>query len=405
MEIKGLYDTAIVYTDNIEQQAIHQIKTLMDQPMSLYSHTRIMPDVHAGAGCVIGYTAKLTDKIVPNLIGVDIGCGVLAVNLPISYERIKDNLEALDLFVRNEIPSGREINKCQQSFLSSKFTSKVKEVCANTGQDFNYVINSLGSLGGGNHFIEIDKNETDDCWLLVHSGSRNFGLKIANFHQRKAKERNFKEERSQLIAELKSQYTGEELGKKIAEIKIKKPETGLEFLEGSDLEDYAFDMTVAQEFASINRKMIALKILRFFNLDFYPAEGNLSIESVHNYIDFDQEIIRKGAIDASKGEKVVIPLNMRDGVILGIGKGNEDWNFSAPHGSGRTMSRTEARKTLSLTKFQEEMDRVYSTSVSEQTIDEAPEAYKPSEEIIKYLEPTVEVKERLYPIWNFKALE
>jgi tRNA-splicing ligase RtcB len=263
---------------------------------------------------------------------------------------------------------------------------------------------SLGTLGGGNHFIEADRDEDGNFWILVHTGSRNFGLKVANHYQKIAKKTLDSNYRKKVIEELKKNYSGFELGERIRNIPSISIEPGLEYLEGEDLKNYISDMKVAQVYAHYNREAILEKILEFLGLMEIGGVEEI-VESVHNYINTSQGLIRKGAIDATKGKKLIIPLNMRDGAIIGIGKGNSDWNYSAPHGSGRLMSRTKAKENLSLGEFKNSMEGIYSTSVNVFTLDESPMAYKSSDEIISYLEPTVEIKRHLKPVWNFKANE
>lgn len=386
IELKGKYENAIIYNDFAEEGAISQIISLLNQPMAKDAHVRVMPDVHAGAGCVIGYTAKLTDKVVPNLIGVDIGCGVLAVRLSKKFD-----LDDIEKFTKENIPTGSRVRGEDARKFDKDFHERVLKVCRETGQDFHRVMKSLGTLGGGNHFIEIDEDNEGKFWLLAHTGSRNFGKKIAEFHQDVAKSINY---RKNDIDTLKQKYTGEEL--RLAIEALPKTTSGLEWLEGDNFSKYLEHMMVAQEYASINRNIIIEDISAKYGYD------NI-VESVHNYIDLKNGIIRKGAISAQKGEKVIIPLSMKDGAIIGTGKGNEEWNFSAPHGAGRKMSRSEAKKTLSMEEFEEQMKGIKSSCIGLSTLDESPMAYKDPIEIIRHLEPSVEIVRTLKPIWNFKA--
>ncbi len=390
MEIKGKYVTAIVYNDYVEQTAMSQIINLLNQPMSEGSRIRIMPDVHAGAGCVIGYTAKLTDKIVPNLIGVDIGCGVTAIKI-----QNKVDLENFNKHISETIPVGRETHKEPMGNVdrNSNFSENLKSACDKTHQDYSYVRNSVGTLGGGNHFMEIDEDKDGNWWFIVHSGSRNFGYKIAKYFQKMAEKYNYASE----IAEIKKRYSGSDIEKYIK--LIPKRQKGLEWLEGDDLQDYVRHVWFAQRYAKKNRDLIIALALG----------GNIHkgyesyVESVHNYIDVKNGIIRKGAISAQKDECVIIPLNMRDGCLIGHGKGNDNWNCSAPHGAGRTMSRSQAKKTLSLEQFKKTMIGVFSTCISESTLDEAPMAYKDGSDIVKYIEPTIAITECMKPVWNYKG--
>lgn len=421
MEVNGKYSKAVIYNDNVEQEAISQVVNLLNQPMSENANVRIMSDVHAGAGCVIGYTAKLTDKIVPNLIGVDIGCGVTAYRLG-NKKDIKAKFEKLDSFIRNKIPSGKEVlespNFSEMNKILSEFTNisfndfheKVTEICERTSQDRNRVWRSIGSLGGGNHFIEIDEDNNHDYWLIVHSGSRNFGLKIANFHQKIAEDSILgidKDAFDEKVEEIKRTKKGK--GIEVAINRLRKEmvttgkATGLEYLEGDKANNYFKDMDIAQKYARLSRLLMLKTIVKdFYKIDFVSSE---IVESTHNYINFEDGIIRKGAISAHKGQRVIIPLNMADGVIFGYGKGNEEWNNSAPHGAGRKFSRSKAKKNISLEDFQKVMKSkgVWSTSINKSTLDEAPQAYKKSKDIIEYLKDTVEVEVHMKPVYNFKA--
>jgi RNA-splicing ligase RtcB len=363
-ELKGKYGMTKVFNDAVEESAMSQITQLINSPVSEYAKVRIMPDVHAGAGCVIGYTATLTDRTVPNLIGVDIGCGVRAVKLG----KISIEYANLDDVIRDEVPSGHNVGLEE---VRSSHEEDVKEICDRMEQDYSRVLKSIGSLGGGNHFIEVAVDEDQNKWLLIHSGSRNFGLKVANWHQKKANKscRN---------------YT-----------------PGLAYLTGDDALDYYADMEVAQKYARMNRLWIMVKIMNAMNFPSTRKED--VVESVHNYIDFKDNVVRKGAISAHDGEMVVIPFNMRDGSIIGVGKGNDDWNNSAPHGAGRVMSRRKAKENIDLKDFENTMKGIWSSCISKATLDEAPMAYKKADHIVKYLEPTVEIKHRLIPVYNFKA--
>jgi RNA-splicing ligase RtcB len=323
---------------------------------------------HAGAGAVIGFTSTLGSKVIPNVIGVDIGCGISSYNMG----KIDLNFEEVDKIIKDNIPSGFSVReKPLQKYLLDKFDhknllEKVEEICTRTNQDYNRVERSLGTLGGGNHFIEIGEDQNGDKWLTVHTGSRNFGLKVALFHQNIAKKSN--------------------------------PNGDLSYLEGAEADAYYHDMKVAQEYAEANRVVIATDILR--NL---RARHTEMVESVHNYINFNQGIVRKGAISAAAGERVVIPWNMRDGLVLGVGKGNEDWNSSAPHGAGRVMGRVVAKKTLDIEDFKKSMEGIWTSCVSQETLDESPMVYKNHEEIETHLHETVEVTHRVKPLYNFKA--
>lgn len=416
-ELTGKYGTAIVYNDLVEEKAMGQIILLLNQPMAKDAHVRVMPDVHFGAGCVIGYTARITDKIVPNLVGVDIGCEVLAICLG----KQVINFEDFDNYIREFIPSGQKVRDTVYSQMSqayadmhglnfSLFQDEVEEICLRTGQSVDRAWYSLGSLGGGNHFIELDQAKDGTVWLLIHSGSRQFGQKVALLHQRVAKNEvgqvSYDSEIKKIVKKYKgTAMRGARIQTEIAALKASRSDkvsTGLEYLEGDLAKNYFDDMFVAQEYAQLNCHIMARVLLDWFGLEFSKQD---KVESVHNYISPDDNIIRKGAISARAGDRVVIPLNMAEGVILGVGKGNPEWNISAPHGAGRMMSRTKAKAELSLDEFKAEMEEkgVWSSSIGKATLDEAPRAYKDSQEIIDYLTPTVEITHRLKPIYNWKS--
>ena len=385
MVLSGKYGSAIVYNDYVEETAVSQIINLLNQPMSKDANVRIMSDVHAGAGCVIGYTAYLTDKVVPNLIGVDIGCGVLAIKL-----KERPNLDELENLISKNVPTGFSKRESISNLVSTRIKEDLKAFCSKIGQNYDTALYSLGTLGGGNHFMELNEDSNGDVWFVVHTGSRNLGKCTADYFQEIAKN----DDKSKTIEELKKTYSGIELGEKIKNIPNKTK--GLEYLEGKDLEDYLEAMKFAQQYASLNREIIVGLVGERYGV------SNV-VESVHNFIDLEAGIVRKGAISAQYGEMVIIPLNMKDGSILGIGKGNIDWNFSAPHGAGRKMSRSVAKSSLLVEDFEKQMEGIYSTCVGKSTLDESPMAYKDADEILKYIEPTVEVVDRLVPIWNYKA--
>ncbi|QUH21859.1 RtcB family protein [Alkaliphilus sp. B6464] len=403
--LEGKYNKAAVFTDNIGNEAISQIIELCNQRAFEESKIRIMPDCHAGAGCVIGFTADLGRKIVPNLIGVDIGCGLLTVPLG----DIEINFEEMDNFIRNNIPHGFSVNNKAQK-MSQEVEQRIEEIAKLTNSDLNRHILSLGSLGGGNHFCECGVDSQGIKYLVIHSGSRNFGLQIAKYYQDKAIEhcqsqinaithemnRNLGLLKQQgRVAEIQS--TKEEYQKIMEVYKVPK---NLSFLEGELAEQYKRDMEFAQKFAVENRISMAKRIVEFLGLDFDELE---SFTTIHNYISYEDNLIRKGAISAKKGEKVLIPINMRDGSILAVGKGNEEWNYSAPHGAGRLYSRGHSKELFSLEEYQETMKGIYSTSVNQSTIDEAPMAYKPIDEIIENTKETIDIIDIIRPLYNFKA--
>lgn len=400
MLIKGQYTEATIHTENIEQSAISQIYDICNHPIFKGSSVQIMPDVHAGKGCVVGFTAKLENAVIPNLIGVDIGCGMLTVELG----NIEIDLQKLDRFISTNIPHGTDVNaKSQVS--STPFGEAIYKVCENIGDvdKFKRHILSVGSLGGGNHFVEINVDKEDNKYLVIHSGSRNFGHKIAQFYQKQA-EASCSSIRNMHQANL-NRYRGERkvetdvytegLQARIDRYHVPKE---LSFLEGELAENYIKDMRIAQWFATLSRYSMAKRIMATLDIKGLTT----MFETVHNYIDEDN-IIRKGAISAKQGEKVLIPINMRDGSILATGKGNPDWNNSAPHGAGRLMSRSGAKKVLSMEEFSTTMKDVYTTSVRMATLDEAPMAYKPINEILDNIHDTVDVIEVLKPIYNFKS--
>ena len=393
-----------IFAKNIEEQAINQINELLKQETFKDSKVRIMPDVHAGKGCVIGFTGNLGKKVIPNIVGVDIGCGMLCVELG----NIDLDLERLDKVIREYVPSGMNVHENQRY----KFLELEQLYCYKLLKNKdNWLEKSMGTLGGGNHFIEIDVDGDDNKYLVIHTGSRNLGKQVAEIYQEKAIEyfsykEEMKEEKQKIIKEYKEQHREKEIQKKLIEIskkyegKTKLPKD-LCYLEGKLREDYLHDMKICQEFASFNRKNIAIEIMKHLNCALsFP--GN-NFETIHNYISFEDNIVRKGAISAKKGEKVLIPMNMRDGCIIGIGKGNDDWNCSAPHGAGRIMSRIKAKETFNLDEYKESMKDIYTTSVNEDTIDEAPFVYKPMQEIIDNISDTVDIIKIIKPIYNFKA--
>lgn len=390
-----------IFTDDIEQEAINQINELLDQEAFKDSKIRIMPDVHAGKGCVIGFTGNLGDKVIPNIVGVDIGCGMLCVELG----NIDLDLERLDKIIREYVPSGMNVHENQRDMFLKLEQLYCYKLLKNKD---NWLEKSLGTLGGGNHFIEIDIDEDDNKYLVIHTGSRNLGKQVAEIYQEKAikycsYEDETKEEKQKLIKEYKEQHREKEIQDKLIEIskkyegKTKLPKD-LCYLEGKLRENYLHDMKICQEFASENRREIAFIIISKMNLGYINC-----FETIHNYISFEDNIVRKGAISAKKGEKVLIPMNMRDGCIIGIGKGNDDWNQSAPHGAGRIMSRMKAKETFNLDEYKESMKDIYTTSVNENTIDEAPFVYKPMQEIIDNISDTADIIKIIKPIYNFKA--
>lgn len=397
IELRGKYGEAKVYTDVVDNESISQVINLLNQPYVEGSRVRMMPDIHAGAGCTIGTTMTIQDKICPNLVGVDIGCGMETI-------RIKEKhieLQSLDKLIRNEIPSGFAIrNKPhrynEQIDLDSLYCAKhIKLDRARL---------SVGTLGGGNHFIEANKDDDGNIYIVVHSGSRHLGLEIANYYQEagyKALTSFNKAEIDAVIAQLKSDGRQSEIQKVLKGMKkhtsIPKP---LAYVEGELLDQYLHDMKIAQEFAMYNRKAMIDVIVKGLGLHITEQ-----FTTIHNYIDIENKILRKGAVSAQDGEVLLIPINMRDGSLVCVGKGNEDWNCSAPHGAGRLMSRSAAKETFTVSEFKKQMEGIYTTSVSRSTLDECPMAYKRIEDIVDNISPTVDIQAIIKPIYNFKAGE
>lgn len=390
IEIKGKYNTAKVFTDNIEEKAAGQILELCSQEFVKDSEIRIMPDTHAGAGCTIGTTMTIKDKIVPNLVGVDIGCGMFVSMLKNS----KIDFNKLDSTIRSYVPSGFNVRERPHEY---KDYIDLNDLKCKEHVDLKRASLSIGTLGGGNHFIEMNEDEDENIYLVVHSGSRHLGKQIAEYYQDRATKEIVNKSNDSIIAELKSKGRAKEIQGEIEKEKA-KINGALSYVEGQTFEDYIHDMRIAQKFAEYNRKAIAEVIIREMNFNVVD-----SFTTIHNYIDLDEMILRKGAISARKGVIVIIPINMRDGSIIATGKGNADWNQSAPHGAGRLMSRRKAKLSLSLEEFQKSMDGIFTTSLSMSTLDEAPLAYKPIEEIISNVKDTVEINKIIKPIYNFKA--
>ncbi len=404
VELKGKYGSAKVFAKTIEDGAKDQIVEFLNQDFTEGLDIRIMPDVHEGMGCVIGFTANMKDKVIPNIVGVDIGCGMLTVELG----DIDIDLLKLDKIINSKIPSGRNVHETRKvRFDRLQELNIFREL-----KDTKRLERSIGTLGGGNHFIELGIDDKGNKYLIIHSGSRNLGKQVAEIYQRLAidlcsgKEEYFirKEE---IIKRLKESGSKKQIKKALNELKKEysklKPAypKNLCYLRGRYRENYIHDMKICQEYASLNREIVAKKIIKAL-LKKDLEEFNY-FETIHNYINFKDNIIRKGAISAYEGERLLIPINMRDGAILGEGKGNPDWNYSAPHGAGRILSRTEAKGKLNLKDFEKTMDGIYSTSVHKGTLDESPEAYKPIDEILEFLDETVNVISIIKPLYNFKA--
>ena len=399
LEIRGKVNTAICFAKVIEDEAIAQIRRMCDTGMAGGSRIRIMPDVHAGKGCTIGTTMTITDKAVPNVVGVDIGCGMYTVKLgkvDIDFAKVDE--------VCHFIPSGMDV---WEGRIVRFDLSELR--CYRELRDSRRLERSIGTLGGGNHFIEIDEAADGTKYLVIHSGSRNLGKQVAEFYQQLAidlhsgKEEYFRM-RDEIIRTYKEQGRRTEIQEALKALKneyeTKNPDVpeDLCWLYGEYLEDYLHDVEICQRFAKLNREKMAEIILERTGMQAEDA-----FHTIHNYIDTEEMILRKGAIAAHEGEKVLIPINMRDGSVLAVGKGNPDWNYSAPHGAGRVMSRAKAKESIDLDEYKASMSGIYTTSVNEQTLDEAPMAYKALEDIIDVIKESVDVIEVLKPIYNFKA--
>lgn len=406
LELRGKYNTAIVFTDIIEETAVGQIIELCNQEFVKESKIRIMPDVHAGAGCVIGFTADLGEMVIPNIVGVDIGCGMLTVELG----DVDIDYEALDKLIREKVPSGKNVHEGRQVRFPDLQTLK----CYRNLKDTKRLERSIGTLGGGNHFIEVDKDDQDNKYLVIHTGSRNLGKQVAEHYQKMAYDilrgaDKLFEEQAKLIAEYKAAHRKKEIESALKELKknFKAKWTDVPkdlcYLTGEYRAMYLHDMKICQEFATKNRLQIAETILGGL---FGKSLSDFShFETIHNYIDHESNTVRKGAVSAKLGEKLLIPINMRDGSLICIGKGNEDWNCSAPHGAGRLFSRGAAKENFTLEEFEKSMEGIFTTSVCNDTLDESPMAYKNMEDIVNNITPTAEIIKRIVPTYNFKAGE
>lgn len=402
-EVKGKFNSAKVFTDSVDEKSLQQIQTLCNQEFTSGTKIRLMPDVHAGAGCTIGTTMTIKDKIVPNLVGVDIGCGMETLCIKADSEVSKNfNGAELDKIIRKNIPSGFNIRKFPHGFVEQVDWEKIKG-----HYNKKRVWLSLGTLGGGNHFIEADRDDEGNLYIVVHSGSRHAGLEIANYYQELAWRQlngNCESDCKQLIEQLKAEGRTQEIQEKLAELKaqvVTNIPKDLAYLSGEFFDDYINDMKIMQHFALLNRKAM----IQVICIGLHVKEEDIieQFTTIHNYIDTDNMILRKGAVSAQKGEKLLIPINMRDGSIICVGKGNEDWNCSAPHGAGRVMSRKKARENLSLEEFKAEMSGIWSSTVNLDTIDEAPMAYKSMDDILANINPTAEILKIIKPIYNYKA--
>ncbi len=374
MKIQGRVNSATICTDNIDKASLSQVYNMLNIPCFANTHIAIMPDVHLGRGSVVGFTMTFNNYINPSVIGVDIGCGIVAYKIG----QVKIDLEQFDAFIHSSIPAGSNVhNEIDKRIVhdNKKLESLIQKVAP---KEHRRIILSIGTLGGGNHFLELDKDENDNIWLIIHSGSRNLGLKVCHFHLRVAK---------RVIKE---------------EFKGAGAYHGMEYMSlDHGGEEYLQDMQIAQAYAEENRIAMAKIIVEdFFKLKLADCE---SISSIHNYVNFKDNIVRKGAISAHKDEKVIIPLNMRDGCLIAKGKGNKSWNYSAPHGAGRLLKRSETKELITLQEYEESMKGIFSSCINKGTIDESPMAYKDSTEILESIHETVEIETKMKPIYNFKA--
>lgn len=401
VEVRGKYTSAKIFTNDYDERSYQQIKEFCDSSAAEGNKVRIMPDVHAGAGCVIGFTAEYTDKVVPHVVGVDVGCGMLVMDF--GWKDI--DLDELDRVIRERIPAGFNVH--DEPTMSSGILDGL--CCRDRLHNIDRIERSVGTLGGGNHFIELDVDDEGRKYLVIHTGSRNLGKQVADYYQNLAisnlKGKNRTDaEKKELIQKLSAEGRQKDISEALKAIKQASSEgipDHLCYLEGQDMKDYLGDMGFCQLFASWNRREILMSIIGGLCL-LNTYQDLLVFETIHNYISSDG-IIRKGAVSAKAGEKLLIPLNMRDGSLICVGKGNPDWNFSAPHGAGRLYSRKKARETFSVEEYQKQMNGIFTTSADASTLDECPMAYKPADEIIEAISPTVEIVKRIRPIYNFKA--
>ena len=393
IEIQGRFNTAKVFADTLDEKARGQLSRVCDAEHFSQCKIRVMPDVHAGVGCVIGFTMALKDKVVPNMVGVDIGCGMYLCQL----QEKEIDYAMLDSAIRSKVPSG---NTNHKKPIEEAERFNFENLRCFEGINVNNAKRCLGTLGGGNHFIEVDRDSDGTLYLVIHTGSRNLGAGVAEFYQKRGYQvlsQKLEEKYNALLEKAKSEEEREKILREKEEEKAAVlPHEA--YVEGQLFEDYIQDMKITQEFADLNRKIIANRLIDALGL--HVVE---SFTTTHNYIDMDEMVLRKGAVSAKKGEKLLIPINMRDGGLLCIGKGNEDWNNSAPHGAGRLMTRSKAKETISLEDYQKAMEGIYSTCISTGTLDESPMAYKNKGEIVKNIAPTAEIFKEIKPVYNFKS--
>lgn len=397
LEVKGKYNEAKIFTDVVDETSVAQVTLLLNQEFAAGSRIRMMPDIHAGAGCTIGTTMTITDKVIPNLVGVDIGCGMETVKLKEKHLE----LQKFDKVIYQKIPSGFDVRE-----KTHRYFEQINLMNLYCWPQINHdrAEKSLGTLGGGNHFIEVDKDNAGNIYIVIHSGSRHLGLEVASYYQEEGYNRlnaPDKREVDALIAELREQGKEKQIQKSLRALKRSKkteiPKT-LAYVSGELFEQYIHDMQIVQTYARLNRQAMMDELIKEMKLHVVEQ-----FTTVHNYIDTDAMILRKGAVSAKKGEKLLIPINMRDGSLICIGKGNDDWNCSAPHGAGRLMSRSAAKQSFTVSEFKKQMKGIYTTSVNAGTLDECPMAYKTMEDIVQNIDATAEIQEIIRPIYNFKA--
>ena len=397
LEVSGKYNSAKIFTDVVDQASIAQVILLCSQEFTQGSRIRMMPDIHAGAGCTVGTTMTITQRVVPNLVGVDIGCGMETVRLREKHLQPQQ----LDKLIYQKIPSGFAIREKPHRYMEEL---DLTALCCYAAIDPLRAEKSLGTLGGGNHFIEVDRDEEGNLYLVIHSGSRHLGLEVANYYQNEAYQRlngSSKADAEALVAQLRAEGREKEIQKALKALKNTKRTSiprPLAYVEGELFQQYIHDMRIIQRFAALSRQAMADEILRGLRL-----HAEESFTTIHNYIDTDAMILRKGAVSAKAGELLLIPINMRDGSLICRGRGNEDWNYSAPHGAGRLMSRAEAKQSFTVSQFKKEMAGIYTTSVGKSTLDECPMAYQSMEDIAGTIGETVEILRTIRPIYNFKA--
>lgn len=397
IELKGKYNEAKIFTEVVDEASVSQVLLLLNQEFVSGSKIRLMPDIHAGAGCTIGTTMTITDKVVPNLVGVDIGCGMETIKIKETHIE----LQKLDKLIYEKIPSGFNIREKTHRYFNE---TNLEDLFCYKYIDTRRAEKSLGTLGGGNHFIEANKDDDGNIYIVVHSGSRHLGLEVANYYQEegyKTLNGSAKKDIDNLIANLKVHGREREIQKSIAALKsIKRTNIPkqLAYVSGELFGQYIHDMKIVQRYAELNRRAIIDVIVKGMKIHVVDQ-----FTTIHNYIDTDAMILRKGAVSARENEKLLIPINMRDGSLICVGKGNDDWNQSAPHGAGRLMSRSAAKEAFTVSEFKNQMSGIYTTSVNKDTLDECPMAYKGMDDIVNNISDTVDIVQVIRPIYNFKA--